>query len=109
MKTGSTSIQYFLRVREKALADRGYCIPRISHMNMAELPYSFMEDIPKTRTSDRLGISSRNVKSKRLELLRRYDDILKDAVERNAHTCIFTSEILGSFFQGQHSDADAGR
>lgn len=109
MKTGSTSIQYFLRVREKELADRGYFIPRISHMNMAELPYSFMEDIPKTRTSDRLGISSKNVKSKRLELLRRYDVLLRDAEERNAHTCIFTSEILGSFFQGKHSDADAGR
>lgn len=109
MKTGSTSIQYFLRIREKALTDRGFFIPRISHMNMAELPYSFMKDIPKTRTSDRLGISPRNAQSKRLEILKKYDGLLKAAVERNAHTCIFTSEILGSFFHGQHSDDNAVR
>lgn len=78
-------------------------------MNMAELPYSFMSEIEKNRTSDRLGVSQKNIKSKRIDFLKKYDQILGEAREKKFHSCIFTSENLAYFFQAQNASEDASQ
>ncbi len=95
-KTGSTSIQQFLRKNEQALNQQGFVFPRLSQWNMAEYSYAFKSELTATRSSRRLGINPENHADLQQSYKQKLDNRISKAKDRGAHTILISSEALSN-------------
>lgn len=93
-KTGSSSIQFFLKQNETSLAERGFCLPRISQMNAAEFAIAFSNNAKSNRAHARLGVTPENFNAKKQAFRRKFGRQIKSAKEAGAHSCIISAESL---------------
>ena len=93
-KTGSTSIQQFLRTNELALNQQGFAFPRLSQSTMAEYSYAFKSELTATRSSRRLGINPKNFAEMQQSFKLKLDSRISKARDRGAQTILISSEDL---------------
>ena len=95
-KTGSTSIQNFLKNNETHLNNLGYFLPKIfGKYNHYLLPFAFYDSYKNDSIVKSLGLSEDNdlFKAKQKDLLKQLETECK---KNNNYTWIITSELLSS-------------
>lgn len=95
-KTGSTSIQNFLKSNENQLESLGYYLPKIfGKYNHYLFPFAFYESYKNDTVVKNLGLSEDNdlYKAKQKDLLKQLEN---DCKKNNNSTWIITSELISS-------------
>jgi hypothetical protein len=95
-KTGSTSIQYFLKEQAAALAGAGFFIPALSGMNMIEFNVAPIRSgrFEPSRATRRLGLTPRNFERRIARFRRTIEAQFRAAKIAGFHTALVTSEGL---------------
>lgn len=93
-KTGSTSIQQFLKQKKELLGEKGFFVPSTKHSNMTEFHYANRQKLGLNRSSVRLGLNDENLSEKREAFLSDLNEQFAIARNEGFHTVLATSEGL---------------
>ena len=96
-KTGSSSIQYFLRENRNALEGSGYFLPRTLKGNMSEFNVATVKQLRQNRGTGRMNVTDDNRSARQKELRADLEKQMNAAVANGCHTGIITSEGLHSY------------
>lgn len=95
-KTGSTSIQAFLRVKENQLKKEGIWPLSLTQMNMSELTWIFAKKFGDIDKGNRLGINSKNLEQRRNKFKSELSEKMHLARAGGAKRLIISSESLSN-------------
>ena len=95
-KTGSSSIQFFLRDHRDALDKAGFFIPRTQRMNMAEFQIATKADITASRVTRRLGVDADYLEDHQTRLHAKLEAQFQIAAKAGYHTAIVSNEGMST-------------
>lgn len=105
-RTGSTSIQAFLKINEKKLSNSGMQLINLSHTNMSELRIAFFDKYKPSNTDKRLKVNEENFFKKKKDFRESIANKLIKAKETGKDTVIISSEGItgiGRPYQGSEN------
>ena len=96
-KTGSTSIQAFLKVNERELYKNGICYLRLNETIFMEFCFAFSSEYKNIRSTQRLGITNENYEEKKKLFKEKISRKISKLKDQGIKKVIISCEGLGAY------------